>query len=325
MPRGLTFTARSCHKRRMTNHFTYRKALSADQFEELFPDDEACAEDLFRRRWPDGFVCPDCESRNAVRLERKRCVHQCRDCRKQTSVTAGTFMHRSHVSLRNWYRALHIMTAHSNGMSALQLQRHLGLGSYKSAWLLVQKIRRAMEVADEFPLIVNVQADETTVPYRPKGSDPPRPGRNADGTLIIAGAVEVFEEDKPGRVKLQEIKDYSGPTLKRFVEGATVRGTRIVTDGWAGYNGIENHKPVAIGTDPAHEVLDWIHRVFANLKRWGLGVLHGFRSKHLHWQLVEWSFRWNWRSRRGGSLFALLDAGLRSGPATWKDVTATEG
>ena len=65
--------------------------------------------------------------------------------------------------------------------------------------------------------------------------------------------------------------------------------------------------------------------MFANLKRWGLGVLHGFRSKHLHWQLVEWSFRWNWRSRRGGSLFALLDAGLRSGPATWKDAAATEG
>ena len=61
------FTARSCHKQRMTNRFTFRKALSADQFEEMFPDDEACAEDLFRRRWPDGFVCPDCESRNALR------------------------------------------------------------------------------------------------------------------------------------------------------------------------------------------------------------------------------------------------------------------
>ena len=133
-------------------------------------------------------------------------------------------MHRSHVSLRNRHRALRIMTAHSNGMSALQLQRHPGLGSCKSAWLLVQKIRRAMAVADGFPLIADVQADETTVPCRPKGSDPPRPGRNADGALIIAGAVEVFEEDKPGRVKLQEIKDQSGPTLKRLVEGATVRG-----------------------------------------------------------------------------------------------------
>ena len=81
---------------------------------------------------------------------------------------------------------------------------------------------------------------------------------------------------------------------------------------------------MAVGDRPAHEVLDWIHRVFSNLKRWGLGVLHGFRCKHLDWQLVEWSFRWNRRRQRGESLFALLDAGLASGPTTWKDTAATE-
>ena len=103
--------------------------MSADQFEQVFPGDEACAEDLFRRRWPDGFVCPDCGSGNAVRLKRTRRVHQCRDCRKQTSAAAGTFMHRSRGPPRSRHRALHIMTSHSNGMSALQLQRRPGLGS----------------------------------------------------------------------------------------------------------------------------------------------------------------------------------------------------
>ena len=97
-----------------------------------------------------------------------------------------------------------------------------------------------------------------------------------------------------------------------------------MTDGWAGYDGLENHTAIAVGDTPAHEVLEWIHRVFSNLKRWGLGVLHGFRRKHLDWQLVEWSFRWNWRRRRGESLFALLDAGVASGPATWTDITAAE-
>ena len=79
-------------------------------------------------------------------------------------------------------------------------------------------------------------------------------------------------------------------------------------DGWAGCDVLENHTAVAVGDRPAHEVLEWIHRVFSNLKRWGLGVLHGFRRKHLDWQLAEWSFRWNWR-RRGESLFALLGPG----------------
>ena len=84
----------------MTNQSAIPNALSADQFERMFPDDKACAEDLFRHRWPDGFVCPDCGSMNAIRLKRTRCVYQCRDCRKQTSATAGMFIHNSHVSLK---------------------------------------------------------------------------------------------------------------------------------------------------------------------------------------------------------------------------------
>ena len=78
-------------KRRMTNQSSFPNAPSADQFEDMFPNDEAC-EDLFRRRCPDGFVCPGCGSRNAVRPKRAGCVHQCRDYRKQTSVTEGLFI-----------------------------------------------------------------------------------------------------------------------------------------------------------------------------------------------------------------------------------------
>ena len=81
--------------------------------------------------------------------------------------------------------------------------------------------------------------------------------------------------------------DQSCPTLKAFVNDAPAPGTWIVTDGRAGYEGLENQKAVAVGDTPAYEALDWIHRVFSNLKRWGLGVLHGFRCKHLDWQLVE--------------------------------------
>ena len=191
----------------MTNQSEFPNAMSADEFEQMFPDDEACAGDLFRRRWPDGFVCPDCGSRNAVRLKRKRCAHQCHDCRKQISAMVGTFMHRSHVSLRSWYRAHYIMTSHSNGMSALQLQSHLGLGSYKSAWMLAHKIRLAMGAADGFPLIMNLQTDETGIPYRLKGSEPPPGGRGHEGRLMIAGAVEVFEKNSPGCVS----KTCAGP------------------------------------------------------------------------------------------------------------------
>ena len=129
-------------------------------------------------------------------------------------------------------------------------------------------------------------------------------GRSHEGRLMIAGAVEVFGENGPGCAELRRIMDQSSPTLKAFLEDATDPGTWIAADGWADGDGLENHTAIAVGDTPAHEVLEWIHRVFSNLKRRGLGVLHGFRRKHLDWQLVEWSFRWNWRQRRGESLFA---------------------
>ena len=188
----------------------------------------------------------------------------------------------------------------------------------------MHKIRRAMDAADGFPLIMNVQADETGIPYRLKGAEPPPGGRGHEGRLMIAGAVEVFGENSPGCAELRRITDQSGPTLKAFLEDAAEPGTWTAADSWADCDGLENHTAIAVGDTPAHEVLEWIHRVFSNLKRRGLGVLHGFRRKHLDWQLVEWSFRWNWRRRRGESLFALLDAGLASGPATWKDTAAAE-
>ncbi len=133
---------------------------------------------------------------------------------------------------------------------------------------------------------------------------------------MIAGAVEMFDGIKPGRAKLRRIMDQSGPTLKAFVRNATAPGTCTLTDGWAGYEGLENHK-AAVGDAPAHEVLDWIHRMFSNPERWGLGVLHGFRRENPDWQLIELSFRWKWRHRRGESLFARLGPGA---PPPWTAV-----
>ena len=93
-----------------------------------------------------------------------------------------------------------------------------------------------MEVADGFPLIVNVQADETSIPYRLKGSEPPPGGRSHEGRLMIAGAVEVFGENSPGCVKLRRTMDQSGSTLKAFLEDSTDPGTWTAADGWAGYD-----------------------------------------------------------------------------------------
>ena len=109
-----------------------------------FPDEAACVEYLFAARWPEGFVCPACGGGKAWPLQTKAWTWECAHCSKQTSVTAGTIMHHTKLPLTLWFWAAYLMATHSNGISALQLQRQLGLGSYKSAWLLCAKLRRSM-------------------------------------------------------------------------------------------------------------------------------------------------------------------------------------
>ncbi len=105
---------------------------SLPEFQRRFPDDAACAAYLAEARWPDGFVCPSCGHDRAWRLKTKANTYECSQCHRQTSVTAGTVMHGSKLKLSVWFWAAYLMATHSNGISALQLQSQLGLGSYKN-------------------------------------------------------------------------------------------------------------------------------------------------------------------------------------------------
>lgn len=146
------------------------------EFQKRFPDDTACAEYLAATRWPDGFCCPHCVGGQSWRLPSRRgLTFLCAHCQKETSVTAGTIMHRSHLPLTVWFWASWLMATHSNGMSALQLKNELGLGSYKTAWLLGMKLRRAMVAPERSPLSGLVEADETSIAFRTK-DDPPGGG-----------------------------------------------------------------------------------------------------------------------------------------------------
>src|SRR5512141_577306 len=129
-------------------------------------------------RWPDGFRCPDCDHDKGWELSTKAFTRECAGCGKQTSVTAGTVMHGSKLPLTVWFWAAYLMATHSNGIAALQLQKQLGLGSYKSAWLLCAKLRQAMVAPHRSPLAGLVEIDETVIPHRTK-ADPPPAGKGA--------------------------------------------------------------------------------------------------------------------------------------------------
>jgi len=219
-------------------------------FEARFPDDEACARWLFERRWPDGFRCPGCGHAKGWELGRGTLLIECAGCHRQTSVTAGTVLHRSHLPLRTWFLAAWLVATHRNGMSARQLWLQLGLGSYKTAWLLLRKLRHAMVDPEREPLAGLVEVDETSLPFRAKG-EPARPGRSHDGKLLVAGAAEIRGKG-PGRVRLVVIEDYSAATLGGFVAGNVAAGGTVVSDGWSGYARLTEvkHEPTVIGDTP---------------------------------------------------------------------------
>ena len=235
------------------------------EFQQRFPDEAACVAYLAAARWPQGFVCPSCGTGKAWRLQTKPWTWECAGCGKQTSVTAGTIMHHSKLPLATWFWAAYLMATHSNGISALQLQRQLALGSYKTAWLICAKLRRSMVAPGRDPLAGLVEVDETAIVCRSK-HDPLTGGggRSHQGKILVVGAVEVQGGGAgPGRIRLKQIPDYSAASLHPFLADHVAPGATAKTDGLPSYAGASNlhHDPHIVGKMAAHIVLPWVHRV----------------------------------------------------------------
>jgi predicted RNA-binding Zn-ribbon protein involved in translation (DUF1610 family) len=310
------------------------RARLLTEFQAEFPDETACAAFLFGRRWPDGFVCPVCGKDRAATLKSRAYTYECLDCGRQTSITAGTAMHRTKLPLTTWFWAAHLMATHSNGMSARQFEDQLGL-TYRTAWLLTQKLRRSMIDPNREPLEGVVEVDQTEIPFR-EGDTFFEPG-NA-GKILVIGAVEVIDRDinqsKPrhkhakyldtrsGRVRLAMIPDNSAASVEAFVRANVKPGTTLLTDGHASYPAITGyrHDPRVVGKMAANVVLPWIHRVFALLKRWSLGTYHGLRRKHVDSYLNEFVFRYNRRFYRHVSFETVLGLTARHEPTGYWDI-----
>lgn len=313
-----------------------RKPHSLIAFQKSFPDEAACVDFLFKRRWPEGFICPACGSVRAVQLKSRAWTYQCVDCRRQTSITAGTVMHRTKLPLTVWFWAAHLMATHSNGISALQLAAQLPI-TYKTAWLLTQKLRRSMVDPDREPLEGVVEIDQAEIPFRDtqKFYDPDRSGK-----IIVIGAVEVRdwatgEAVKPrkigakyldtlsGRVRLQAIPSNEAKHVHAFIRANIKPGTTLLSDGHKSYLGIEGyrHDPRVVGKMAGHVALLWIHRVFSLLKRWGLGTYHGLRRKHIDTYLNEFAFRYNRRFYRHVSFQTILGIATKRPPISYWDIS----
>ena len=284
------------------------------EFQRQFSTDDACLQYLADSRWPDGFICPRCAGRAASWISTRK-VFECKQCRTQTSVTAGTVMHRSKMPLPVWFWGAYLVTTHTPGLSALQFARQLDL-HYETAFQMLHKLRAAMVRQRRARLCGAVEVDETYIGGERSG----KAGRGAYGKVLVAGAVEVVGT-RAGRVRLKKIRSASAEHLVGFISGTIAEGSTVRTDGWNGYAGLEkagyrHHAEVEGSPERAVEILPHIHLVFSNLKTWLLGTHHGsVQKQHMQAYLNEFTFRFN---RRGTPMAAFQTVlgliGERQGP-----------
>jgi hypothetical protein len=218
------------------------------------------------------------------------------------------------------------MATHSDGISALQLQRELAFGPYKTAWLICAKLRGSMLAPGRSPLAGLVEVDETAIACCRK-TDPVTGGgrRSRQGKMLVVGAAE-FRDGGPGRIRLSQVPGYSAAGLHAFLAANLGPAAIAKTDGWSGYPGAAGltHDRHVVGKMAVHVVLPWVHRIFANLKVWALGVYHGLRRKYLQSYLDELVFRFNRRHTRHAAFRSLLGIAAALQPRLYKILISPE-
>jgi transposase-like protein len=289
------------------------------EFDRWFPSEAGCLDYLRQLRWPQGFRCPVCNGTAAWPTARGQL--RCTSCQRQTSPIAGTIFEGTRKPLRVWFQAMWYVTNQKLGVSALGLQRVLGLGSYQTAWAWLHKLRRAMVRPGRDRLAGDVEVDETYMGASETGVV----GRQTEKKVIVAIAAEV-DGRGTGRIRLARINDVSGESLGAFVRASVCEGATVRTDGWQAYNELSRigyrHRPKNISArgDPAHVVMPRVHRVASLLKRWWLGTHQGaIRAAHLDYYLDEFTFRFNRRRARSRGLlfYRLLQQALLVDPVPY--------
>ena len=294
---------------------------NALEFEQWFATEEACRDYIWQMRYPDGFLCPRCRGRKTWKMSSG--LYWCRSCDYQMSVTAGTIFQRAHKPLRVWFRAMRYVVNQKQGVSALGLQRVLGLGSYRTAWTWMHKLRVAMVRPGRDRLAGTVEVDESYIGGERSG----KRGRGAEGkTLVVIAAQE--DQKHIGRIRLCRVPDASAESLQAAVDKAVEPSSTVRTDGWSGYNGLTGlgyvHDVARRSADVGENLLPLANRVASLLKRWLLGTHQGaVRPSHLDYYLDEFTFRFNRRTShaRGKLFYRLMQQAVAVEPVTGHQIS----
>ncbi|HUB66391.1 MAG TPA: IS1595 family transposase [Candidatus Methylacidiphilales bacterium] len=288
------------------------KDLTLDEIQNRFADDAKARAYLEAIRWPNGVVCPHCKQNDqkafwVIEENKEKKVRgglrQCVPCGKQFTCTVGTIFEDSHIPLRKWLVAWYLLCASKKGISALQIQRMLGLGSYRTAWMMMHKIRHALqEPSFSEKLSGTVEADETMIGGFVHGKSW---AVSRENKTIVVSLVE-----RGGRVRSQIVDRVTGKNLKKIVMDNVEAGSQLMTDehkGYAWLHHVYDHRVVKHLAEEyvrkekdAVVTTNTVEGFFSLLKRGVVGTFHHVSRKHLPLYLAEFDHRYSNRKVSDG-------------------------
>jgi len=265
-----------------------------------FDTEEKCIAHFERIRWPHGLICIRCQSKRVFRYKtpgktgKMRHLYQCMDCKYNFSVTAGTVFHDSHLPLTKWFLAIYLICSAKKGVSALQLQRELAIGSYRTSWYMAHRIRLAMQEDEDFcqKFAGICEVDETYIGGKARG---PR-GRGAANKVPVVA----IKERTSGKILMKAVKNVKASTLANFIRNHAKPGAEIHTDEFSAYwwldssefvHNVVNHSEAYVKAGNIHT--NGIENVWSLFKRAITGVFHKVSAKYLPLYLNEFAYRFN--------------------------------
>ena len=304
------------------NRIQFQSGLSLNDFLRDYGTEKQCAAVIEKARWPQGFVCPACQSGRYCNVQHGRVkIFQCNRCHTQVTLTSGTIFHSTKLPLTIWLQALFFLTQTKTGMSTLELMRRIGV-SQRTAWRLKHKLMQVMHERESTTrLAERVEIDDAYLGGEYSGG---KTGRGSENKTPFIAAVETNSQGHPKRVVLTPVKTFSTAEVKTWAQQYLKASATVVSDGLACFRAVKavgcTHQQEVFGSHRKSTTMGcfhWVNTILGNLKTSIDGNYHGFKfEKYAHRYLSEVQYRFNRRFDLASILPRLLFAGCQTGSRT---------
>jgi hypothetical protein len=301
------------------------RGLSEAEFQATYGTEEQCRAVVEKLRWPGGFVCPLCGGQEGKWLSTRPKI-QCRSCRHQVSLTAGTIFHATKLPLTRWFLAMWLIASAKNGISSVELGRRLGI-KQTNAWSLKQKIMAVMaEREGNKRLDGRIEMDDAYL----GGQRPGKRGRGAAGKQPFVAAVSTSDERRPRKIKLLPVRGFRKKEISKLIAEHLASTSRLVTDGltcWtvAAEAGLE-HRAMATGSGrkaAQWSPFKWVNTTLGNIKAAITGTYRQISPAHAGRYLASFAWRYNRRFELDTLLPRLVHSAVRTRPLPYQQLVAS--